>query len=103
MKSPAMKFALGPVYQIEADMRDAWEGGLKDKAVEDALAAITQKDSKKRAEKALRSGDHNQARSLLEGRLRRKKRPGRARGCSSMTPLLRSSASCSTKTRMGCC
>ena len=67
MKSPAMKFALGPVYQIEADMRDAWEGALKDKAVEDALAAITQKDSKKRAEKALRSGDHNQARSLLEG------------------------------------
>jgi hypothetical protein len=67
MKSPAMKSALGPVYQIEADMRDAWEGGLKDKAVEDALAAITQRDSKKRAEKAFRSGDRNQARSLLEG------------------------------------
>lgn len=67
MKSPAMRSALAPVYAIEASMREAWEGGLGSKAVDDALAALAQKEGKKKAEKAIRSGDRDQARSLLEG------------------------------------
>ena len=67
MKSPAMASALGPVYALEASMREAWEGGTKTKAVDDALAALTHKHNKKEAEKAMRSGDRDQARSLLEG------------------------------------
>jgi hypothetical protein len=66
MKSPAMASALRPVYDLERAMREAWEGGIKTKAVDDALAALTQKDNKKQAEKAMRSGDRDRARSLLE-------------------------------------
>jgi hypothetical protein len=66
MKSPAMASALAPIYALEASMREAWEGGLKTKAVDDALAALAQKDNKKQAEKAMRSGDRDRARSLLE-------------------------------------
>jgi hypothetical protein len=65
MKTPAMRSALGPVYDIQDQMREAWEGGLSSKAVDDALAALAAKDQKKKAEKAIRGGDHEQARSLL--------------------------------------
>ena len=65
MKSPAMRSALAPVYAIQDHMREAWEGGLSAKAVDDALAALWAKDKKKKAEKAIRSGDREQARSLL--------------------------------------
>jgi Protein of unknown function (DUF3987) len=65
MKSPAMRSALGPVYAIQDQMREAWEGGLTSNAVDDALAALSAKDTKKKAEKAIRTGDREQARSLL--------------------------------------
>jgi hypothetical protein len=65
MKSPAMRSALAPVHAIQDQMREAWEGGLSSKAVDDALAALSAKDTKKKAEKAIRTGDREQARSLL--------------------------------------
>jgi hypothetical protein len=65
MKSPTMRSALGPVYAIQDQLREAWESGLSSKEVDDALAALTAKDRMKKAGKALNDGQREQARSLL--------------------------------------
>lgn len=66
MKSPAMQAALAPVYGIQDRMRAAWEAELRADEVEDALSGLDGKDAKKRAEKALKAGDRDAARAILE-------------------------------------
>lgn len=66
MKTPAMQSALSPVYAIQDRMREAWEAELRADAVDDTLSVFDAKDAKKRAEKALKDGDRDGARAILE-------------------------------------
>lgn len=66
MKSPAMQAALGPIYAITDDLREKWEEELKSAEIDDALSGLDAKDAKKKAEKALKSGDRDGARGILE-------------------------------------
>jgi hypothetical protein len=65
MKSPAMRSALGPVYDLQDKMREAWEAGLESSAVDEALAKLSNKDRNRRAEKAIKAGDGVEARAIL--------------------------------------
>jgi len=67
MKSPAMQAALGPIYAITDDLREKWEEEIKTAQIDDALSGLDAKDAKKKAEKALKNGDRDAARELLEG------------------------------------
>jgi hypothetical protein len=65
MKSPAMRSALGPVYDLQDKMREAWEAGLESTAVDEALAKLSSKDRRRRAELAVKAGNSDEARSIL--------------------------------------
>lgn len=66
MKSPAMQAALGPIYAITDDLRKKWEDEIKSAEIDDALSAIDAKDAKKKAAKAMESGDREAARDFLK-------------------------------------
>lgn len=66
MKSPAMQAALEPVYKLQSAMREGWEADMRAARLEESLTALDAKDARKRAEKALKSGDRDAARSILE-------------------------------------
>ncbi|WP_396605004.1 YfjI family protein [Bradyrhizobium sp. YCK136] len=65
MKSPAMQSALGPIYTIQDELREEWEEKIRTAEIDDALASLDAKDAKKKAEKALTSGDREGARGIL--------------------------------------
>jgi len=65
MKSPAMQSALGAVYAIQDEMRKGWESDLAAGDIDDVLSGLDAKETKKKAEKALKSGDRDAARALL--------------------------------------
>jgi hypothetical protein len=67
MKSPAMQAALAPIYAIQDDLREKWEQDIKSAEIDDALSGLDAKDAKKKAEKALKSGDRDGARGILAG------------------------------------
>lgn len=66
MKSPAMQSALAPVYAIQDRMRKEWEAELRAEEVSDALSGLDAKEAKKRAAKALKDGNRDGARAILE-------------------------------------
>jgi hypothetical protein len=67
MKSPAMQAALAPIYAIQDALREKWEEEIKSAEIDDALSGLDAKDAKKKAEKALKSGDRDGARGILAG------------------------------------
>jgi Protein of unknown function (DUF3987)/Domain of unknown function (DUF6371) len=67
MKSPAMQAALAPIYAIEDELREKWHEEIEALEIDDALSGLDAKDAKKKAEKALKSGDREAARNILAG------------------------------------
>jgi len=65
MKSPAMQSALAPVYAIQDDMRKDWQESQKQASIDDVLNALDEKDRKKKAAQAFKTGDREAARALL--------------------------------------
>lgn len=65
MKTPAMQSALGPIYDLEDEMRSAWEAALEEADIDDALREIDAKEAKKKAAKALKEGSRDAARTIL--------------------------------------
>ena len=65
MKSPAMQSALGAVYALQDEMRQAWQASIEEDDIDDVLSSIDEKEAKKRAAKAIKDGDREAARSIL--------------------------------------
>ncbi len=65
MKSPAMQAALAPVYGLQDGMRKAWEDETRETEIESALAQLDAGEAQKRARKALKDGDRDEAKRLL--------------------------------------
>lgn len=65
-KTPAINKALAPVYKLEEWMRETWQAELEGIKVSSVLSVLDQKELKKRAEKALKGGDRDGARQILE-------------------------------------
>ncbi|AZO11217.1 DUF3987 domain-containing protein [Mesorhizobium sp. M3A.F.Ca.ET.080.04.2.1] len=66
MKSPAMQSALAPVYGLQDAMRKDWEGETRTARIDQTLATLSAKDAKKQAEKALKGGDRQRARGIMQ-------------------------------------
>ena len=66
MKSPAMQSALGPVYELQDDAREAWQADLAEAGINDELADINAKAAKKKARELIEKGDSEAARSILK-------------------------------------
>lgn len=67
MKSPAMKSALAPLYAIQDRMRETWQEETQASKLDAALAVLDGREAKKRAEKAIKSGDRDEARNIIAG------------------------------------
>ena len=65
MKSPAMQSALAPVYALQDELRRAWEEECKTLMIEAAVSNLNAKQAKRKAEKALRAGDREEAKKIL--------------------------------------
>lgn len=65
MKSPAMKAALAPIYQIESRMHDEWSAEVADLGIDQRLNSLNGKEANRKAIKALKEGDKDAARELL--------------------------------------
>jgi hypothetical protein len=68
MKSPAMRSALAPVYAIQDSIRKDWEAAQRDASIEGALSSLDAKEAVKKAAKALRGKDREEAKRLLAER-----------------------------------
>jgi hypothetical protein len=68
MKSPSLRSALAPVYSLQDFMRELWETSKREADIESALSALDLGEAKKRAAKALKSGDREEAKRLLAER-----------------------------------
>ncbi|QDM29487.1 DUF3987 domain-containing protein [Tardiphaga sp. vice352] len=68
MKSPALHAALRPIYAIQDEQRKLWEEASKEAVVDNELNGMHLRDAKKKAKKALESGDSAGARSFLAER-----------------------------------
>ena len=65
MKSPAMQSALAPIYAIQDEARKEWQESQKQAAIDDVLSALDEKDRKKKAIQAFKTGDREAARAYL--------------------------------------
>ncbi len=65
MKTPTQAAALAPVYELQDDMRRAWERDCRNDELDATIAALSAKDAKKKAAKALQGGDREAAREYL--------------------------------------
>lgn len=66
MKSPAMRSALAPIYGLQDALRKQWEADCRASDVEAALSSLDAKEAGKRAAKAIKAGDRDEAKRLLE-------------------------------------
>lgn len=66
MKSPTQGDALAPVYELQDELRKAWERDRRDDDIDAALASLSAKDANKKALHALKTGDRDTARELLK-------------------------------------
>ncbi len=67
MKSPAMQAALRPIYAIADDLRRKWEDEIKSAEIDGELSNLCAKDARKKAGKAIQSGDCDTAREIIKG------------------------------------
>ena len=65
MKTPAIRSALGPVFELQDQLKKTWEAEQRGAAVEAALAELESKSAAKRAASALKSGDREEAKRFL--------------------------------------
>nr|WP_235918909.1 YfjI family protein [Aureimonas psammosilenae] len=65
MKSPAMTAALAPAYALQDEMRKGWEEECKDIAADNDLAGLDAAEAKRKAAKALKVGERDEAKRLL--------------------------------------
>jgi len=65
MKSPAMKAALAPIYDIEDELRQEWEDNIKTAEIEAELSNLDAKGARKKAATAVNNGDRESARTIL--------------------------------------
>lgn len=65
MKSPAMKSALAPIYQIESAMHTDWGTEVENALIDQRLSVLNSKETLKKAQSAIREGDEVTARELL--------------------------------------
>jgi hypothetical protein len=68
MKSPAMHSALAPLYAIQDSLRKDWEGAQREADIEAALSRLDAKEAAKKAAKAIKGGDREEAKRLLSER-----------------------------------
>ncbi|AMJ63932.1 hypothetical protein AXW83_24610 [Bosea sp. PAMC 26642] len=66
MKSPAMDSALAPAFMLQDEMRQLWEQRCATLAEDEMLAELGAKTAKSQALKAMKSGDREAARKLLQ-------------------------------------
>jgi hypothetical protein len=66
MKSPAMQSALAPVYFLQDEMRRLWREQCSELAVDEALAGLDAADAKSKAKKAMKAGDRDAAKQILQ-------------------------------------
>jgi Protein of unknown function (DUF3987) len=65
MKTPAMRSALGPLWNLQDQLRKDWEAAQHDFDVEAEMAALDAKTASKKAATALRHGDRGEAKRIL--------------------------------------
>ncbi|WP_244441307.1 DUF3987 domain-containing protein [Methylosinus trichosporium] len=65
MKSPMMRAALAPAYALQDALRKEWETAQRAADIEGALSSLDAKEAGKRAAKALKGGDREEARRVL--------------------------------------
>ncbi|ATQ67411.1 MULTISPECIES: YfjI family protein [Methylosinus] len=65
MKSPAMRSALAPVYALQDALRKEWEAAQREADIEDALSDLDAADARKKAAKAIKAGDREEAKRLI--------------------------------------
>ncbi len=65
MKSPSLTSALAPLYALQDEMCEEWEAACADAAVDGTLAGLDAKAALKSAEKMVKTGDRQAARTLL--------------------------------------
>jgi len=65
MKSPALRSALAPIYALQDSMRQDWEAAQSSGSIDDTIASLNAKEAAKKAAKALKAGDRDEARNLL--------------------------------------
>ena len=65
MKSPAMRAALAPVYALQDSMRKDWEAAQREADIDAALSELTAGEARKKAAKAIKNNDREEAKRLL--------------------------------------
>jgi hypothetical protein len=65
MKSPAMRAALAPVYALQDSMRKDWEVAQREADIDAALSELTAGEARKKAAKAIKGNDREEAKRLL--------------------------------------
>lgn len=70
MKSPSMRSALAPVYALQDALRKEWEAAQRDADIDAALSELDAKEAGKKAAKAIKGGDREEAKRLLSERVR---------------------------------
>jgi len=65
MKTPAIRSALGPIFDLQEKLKDGWEAEQRDVDVESALSELESKSTAKKAASALKAGDREEAKRLL--------------------------------------
>ena len=63
-----MRSALAPLYAIQDSLRKDWEAAQRDASIEDALSSLDAKEAVKKAAKALKGEDREEAKRLLAAR-----------------------------------
>lgn len=70
MKTPGMRAALTPLYRLQDRMREDWLRQSQEAKVEAMLAGFDAKEAKKQAEKAMKAGNKDAAREIIEAMLK---------------------------------
>ena len=65
MKTPALRSALGPVFDLQDQLKKGWEDEQRDVSIEAALSELESKSAAKKAASALRAGDREGAKRIL--------------------------------------
>lgn len=68
MKTPAIRSALGPVFELQDQLKKAWEAEQRDAAVDADLSELEAKATSKKAASALKSGNREEAKRILAER-----------------------------------
>jgi hypothetical protein len=67
MKTPAIRSALGPIFDLQDQLKKGWETEQRDVDLEAALSELEAKSAAKKAASALKAGDRDEAKRLLAG------------------------------------